>query len=208
MKQGIETLGYSDFIALLTSESAESMNRPAFALSEFAGALLHILPLVKNGLASGLLGDGMTYIRDVIEELEPDLQNLNSFSGQASDDTEEIRASVTRVLKKLRAAGEVPHFKDFLMHSLRLGQGLTHLAYQMVEWTYVAENPQEWATHVGHLAEQPGRAELKEVKKAGDDKTARKRQANFLTVARQNKKRPRAQAAAPAGGANFRRLGQ
>ena len=36
--------------------NAKNFNRPAYALSEFAGALLLMLPILKDGQASGIFG--------------------------------------------------------------------------------------------------------------------------------------------------------
>ena len=119
MKQGVEKLSYDDFVALLSSTTAESLNRPAYALSEFPGALLLMQPILTER-ACGIIGPAMDYVRGFIEDLTPELQNLGHG-----------RSHRVAGLRAESAQGSANGRGDASLQAVldRMAQGLTHLSY-------------------------------------------------------------------------------
>lgn len=191
MKNKLEVGTLKDLQNKLTPASAESKNRPAVAMSTFAGSMVHILPVLREAQASGLLGKGYDFVIRQLDMHKADFELLNTFGRTDILRTEtSLHASVASAFKMLKVMNNTPHFDSFLMSTLKLSQALMHMSYQLAEWTAAAAHFPEYARSITRPHDQPAKEKLIEIQSITSKKRCREELEHYFATILHNRSRP------------------
>ena len=210
MKNALEQKGIEDLEALFSNQTSEARNRPMIAFSTLAGAVSHLHAGIEEGLASGILGDGMKPLRDELAYILPSCEAVNTYGPPDADRSEEgLKRATQEIFDCLRRLRALPEYGAFVMMLLKMGAGLQHVALQLAEWSSLIENIKDQRKHFHRFGDQPCGSELKDLVMAEESsKTLRKRLASYLAKSLSERKRARVSAPARGGIINFANMGR
>ena len=90
----------------MNSTAADSRNRRAVSSSVMAGGLQALLPILRQGQAQHVLGKGMNFTLEALENLAVELNTVNTYGSDADRDLAAMRASVDKSDPETPVAGD------------------------------------------------------------------------------------------------------
>lgn len=155
-KNNVEGLSFDDYVKTFSHGNVESRNRPDFALSEFAQTLLASVALFKQLVSCKLLGPGVEWLIQQVDEHADSLNILNTYGPNGMNrNLTSMKAAVEDVMAWLAEMARNKKAKALVMALFKASEASRHAAQQLSEFMSAAEDPLNYAQRIGRPRDQP-----------------------------------------------------